>query len=66
MAALNDRAQVKEQYKTSANLNTRISIHQKYSVNKQGFGSWIFSQYRFRENDRILELGCGNGGDLLS
>ena len=66
MAALNDRAQVQEQYKTSANLNTRISIHQKYSVNKQGFGNWIFSQYRFRENDRILELGCGNGGDLLS
>ena len=62
MTALNDRAQVKEQYKTSANLNTRISIHQKYSVNKQGFGNWIFSQYRFRENDRILELGCGNGG----
>ena len=43
MTSLNDRTQVKEQYKTSANLNTRISIHQKYSVNKQGFGSWIFA-----------------------
>lgn len=41
MASLNDRAQVREQYRTSANLNTRISIHQKYSVNKQGFGNWI-------------------------
>ncbi len=61
MASLNDRTQVKEQYKTSANLNTRISIHAKYSVNKQGFGSWIFHQYRLRENARILELGCGNG-----
>lgn len=61
MASLNDRAQVREQYRTSANLNTRISIHQKYSVNKQGFGNWIFAQYRLRENDRILELGCGNG-----
>ena len=61
MASLNDRAQVREQYRTSANLNTRISIHQKYSVNRQGFGNWIFAQYRLRENDRILELGCGNG-----
>ncbi len=61
-STLNDRTQVQEQYKTSANLNTRISIHAKYSVNKQGFGNWIFDQYRLRENDRILELGCGNGG----
>jgi len=60
-SALSDRTQVQEQYKTAANLNTRISIHAKYSVNKQGFGNWIFAQYRLRENDRILELGCGNG-----
>lgn len=61
MVSLNDRKQVKEQYRTSVNLNTRISIHAKYSVNKQGFGNWIHEQYRLRENDRILELGCGNG-----
>lgn len=60
-STLNDRTQVKKQYKTAANLNTRISIHAKYSVNRQGFGNWIFAQYRLRENDRILELGCGNG-----
>ena len=61
MASLNDKTQVSEQYKTSSNLNTRISIHAKYSVNKQGFGNWIYEQYCLRENDRILELGCGNG-----
>ncbi len=61
MVSLNDKTQVKEQYKTSSNLKTRISIHAKYSVNKQGFGNWIYEQYRLRENDRILELGCGNG-----
>ena len=61
MASLNERERVKEQYKTSSNLNTRISIHAKYSVNRRGFGNWIFEQYLLRENDRILELGCGNG-----
>lgn len=61
MVSLNDKMQVKEQYKTAVNLNMRISIHAKYSVNKQGFGNWIYEQYRLRENDRILELGCGNG-----
>ena len=29
------------QYGTSDKLNTRISIHDKYSTNKQGFGNWI-------------------------
>nr|MBQ6242283.1 hypothetical protein [Lachnospiraceae bacterium] len=37
---------VKEQYGTADKLNIRIALHNKYSVNKQGFGSWIFSHYR--------------------
>lgn len=52
---------VKEQYGTSENLDIRIEIHQKYSVNKQSFGDWIFSQYEFLTNFKILELGCGSG-----
>ena len=50
---------VAEQYKTSDNLRTRISIHEKYSINKQPFGDWILSNYRFEPRFRILELGCG-------
>ena len=49
------------QYGTSEKLNTRISIHSKYSTNKQGFGSWITDHYQFPENASVLELGCGTG-----
>ena len=49
------------QYSTSDNLNVRASLHEKYSVNRQGFGPWIFSHYAFKPGDRILELGCGTG-----
>ena len=52
---------IAKQYKTSENLNTRISIHEKYSTNKQPFGDWIVSHYDVRPGDRILELGCGTG-----
>jgi len=52
---------VREQYKTSDNLNTRISIHAKYSTNKMGFNNWIFSNYDISPNMKILELGCGTG-----
>ncbi len=52
---------VKEQYSTSDKLSIRITLHSKYSTNKQGFGNWIFSNYRIREGMSVLELGCGTG-----
>lgn len=52
---------VKNQYSSSSNLNTRISIHDKYSTNKMGFSNWIYSNYEIPEGARILELGCGTG-----
>jgi ubiquinone/menaquinone biosynthesis C-methylase UbiE len=52
---------VKQQYTNSDNLNIRISIHTKYSMNKQGYSNWINEQYKLFHGCRILELGCGNG-----
>lgn len=52
---------IEKQYKTSDNLSTRISIHEKYSTNKQPFGEWIISHYEIGSHFRILELGCGTG-----
>ena len=52
---------IKKQYQTAAHLNTRISIHDKYSVNKQPFGDWIASHYQLRPGMKVLELGCGTG-----
>lgn len=53
------------QYKTADRLNTRISIHEKYSTNPQGFGNWIVSHYDFKPGVRVLELGCGTGNIWL-
>ena len=60
-AGINHRTTVKKQYSTPDKLNTRISIHSKYSTNKQGFGNWIVSHYQIREGMSVLELGCGTG-----
>ena len=57
----NDSAAVKEQYKTSKGLNTRISLHEKYSTNKQGYGNWLVSNYDIFAGMKVLELGCGTG-----
>lgn len=49
------------QYKTANHLNTRISIHAKYSTNSQSFADWIVSHYEIAPGMKILELGCGTG-----
>ena len=56
-----DKTVVKDQYATSARLETRISIHEKYSRNKQPFGEWIVSHYALQPGEKVLELGCGTG-----
>ncbi len=63
---------LKKQYENKDNLGTRISIHDKYSTNKQGFGNWIISNYEIENGATVLELGCGTGSmwknhmDLIS
>lgn len=61
MSEINNESVVRKQYKNSDNLNARISIHDKYSVNKMGFGNWIFSNYEIKNTMKVLELGCGTG-----
>ena len=58
---VNDKETVRKQYSTADKLSIRISIHNRYSTNKQGFGNWIFSHYQIREGMSVLELGCGTG-----
>lgn len=51
----------KGQYESTANLDIRIALHQRYSINPQPFGLWVMSQYRFQPGFHILEAGCGTG-----
>ena len=53
---------VKSQYKDSSNLDARITLHQKFSTNPQGWPNWVFDQLlQLPDNANIMELGCGSG-----
>lgn len=57
----NEETNIIEQYKNAKNLNDRISLHEKYSTNSQGWFNWLFEKIDFSRVNRLLELGCGNG-----
>ena len=57
---IDDTKFVKDQYRNSAGLNTRISIHDKYSTNKMGLHNWYFTVMKFEDGMRVLELGAGS------
>ncbi|WP_346917246.1 class I SAM-dependent methyltransferase [Clostridium sp.] len=61
MSRANDRDIVRLQYNSDKNLYARQALHRGFSTNKYGWEKWVFDQYMFKPNDRIIEFGCGNG-----
>lgn len=61
MKKVNEKDVVKSQYENTEKLDIRIMIHKKYSTNQVGFSNWIYSNYDFKNQMNILELGCGTG-----
>jgi ubiquinone/menaquinone biosynthesis C-methylase UbiE len=59
--ATNDREYLEKQYKDSSNLDARINLHQRFSVNPYGWHPWVFDHLNLPPRCRILELGCGRG-----
>lgn len=58
---INMEKDLADQYKDSTNVEVRINLHDKFSVNKHGWFNWIFDKINISPKDTILELGCGNG-----
>lgn len=57
---------IREQYRSSNNLNARMQLHERFSTNPQGWFNWYLDQLTQTVNlpagSRILELGCGSAG----
>ena len=52
---------LRNQYKNASNISSRITLHQLFSQNKQGWFPWIFEKCELKPNMKILEIGCGDG-----
>ncbi len=58
---LSDKGFVTTQYRNAGNLNARMELHRRFSTNPYGWLRWVFDQFQFLPQCRILEIGCGTG-----
>ena len=49
------------QYRSAANLSSRIRLHNLYSTNPTGWFPWLYGLTGIRPGMRILEVGSGSG-----
>ncbi len=57
---------VAQQYQTSANLDARIALHTRFSINPYPWMRWLFDHLTFPLVCRVLELGAGTGALWLT
>lgn len=50
-----------EQYQDSANLSSRIQVHQKFSTATQNWFDFVLELAAIKPDYHVLELGCGHG-----
>lgn len=51
----------KIQYRNDSNLNARVELHKRFSINKGNWPQWVFKKLQLRQKAEVLELGCGPG-----
>jgi len=58
---LADPSYVRDQYRASHNLESRIALHERFSTAKQKWFDWYWEHFDLPTDARILEIGCGTG-----
>jgi ubiquinone/menaquinone biosynthesis C-methylase UbiE len=62
MTKLSDQDYLRrDQYKNASNLDARIQLHRRFSVNTYGWTRWVFDHLDLPQECRVLDLGCGPG-----
>jgi SAM-dependent methyltransferase len=61
MSVINDPNAVRRQYATDERVRIRQEIHEKYSIPKVDFPAWVLSNFNWRGDERVLDVGSGAG-----
>ena len=61
MRTSNSAALVSEQYSTPVNLQARIALHERFSLNPYDWMLWVLDQIGLGDDACVFEVGCGTG-----
>jgi SAM-dependent methyltransferase len=50
-----------QQYNNAQKLESRIQIHERFSINKYDWQRWVFDHFNKPSQGNVLEIGCGPG-----
>ncbi len=56
-----DPQKIAKQYVNATNLDARVQLHARFSINGYPWHRWLFDFMELPPRSKILELGCGNG-----
>jgi ubiquinone/menaquinone biosynthesis C-methylase UbiE len=56
---LNDRRFTEKQYQDFSNLDARVRLHERFSLNPYRWHAWAFDHLEIPPEASLLELGCG-------
>ena len=59
--ASNNADLVRQHYATDENLRIRQETHDKYTIPKIAYSSWVLNTLQWHGNERVLDIGCGTG-----
>jgi len=60
-----DRSGNETQYGSKKRLQTRVEVHQRYSLSPYAFTAWALDQAGLSGTERALDAGCGSGAWLF-
>ena len=58
---LESEKEILQRSRDASNLNEGVKLLDRFSSNEYGWYKWVFDNIEINDNDKVLEIGCGNG-----
>ena len=58
---LESEKEILQRSRDASNLNEGVKLMDRFCSNKYEWYRWVFDNIQINDNDKVLEIGCGNG-----